>query len=84
MNMLRNKFFKWCASSLTGHLILFETFAGTPLYLWALKTMHEQDTLTAAAALKIGVLCMILTAIGAALLWYSFSSPMIKGRKERL
>jgi hypothetical protein len=84
VSILRNKFFRWCTSSLIGHLIFFETFAGIPFFAWALMTMYQQDTLTVAAALKIGLLCMVLIGIGAALLWYSFSSPLIKSRKDRL
>ncbi len=84
MSILRNKFIQWCASSLIGHLIFFEAFVGVPLFVWALMTMYQQDTLTVATALKIGLLCTVLVGIGAALLWYSFSAPLIRSRKDRL
>jgi hypothetical protein len=83
MSILKNKFFQWCTSSLIGHLIFFETFVSVPLFVWTLMTMYQQHTLTVATALKIGLLCMVHIGIGAALLWYSFSSPLIRSRKDR-
>jgi hypothetical protein len=34
--------------------------------------------------LKIGLLCVVFVGIGAALFWYSISSPLIKNRNGRM
>jgi uncharacterized membrane protein YbjE (DUF340 family) len=83
MSLLQNKLFKWGRASLVGHLVLFEMLAGLPLFLFSLITMFTQSTLTLVWALKIGLLCMVVVAIGAALFWYSISSPLMKQRGNR-
>jgi hypothetical protein len=84
MSLLRNGFFRWGSSSIIGHLVLFEVLAGIPLFLFALVTMYTQNTLTLGWALKIGLLCVVFVGIGAALFWYSISSPLIKNRNGRM
>jgi len=78
--VMRNRFFRWCSSSLKGHLTLFQVLCATPLSLWAILTMRSEGTLTVAWGLRIVLLCSVLCAIGAALFWYSFSKPLIKSR----
>ena len=83
MTILRNSFFRWCTLSLVGHLILFELFGAVPLFVWALITMYQERTLTAGTAIKMGLLAAVLVGIAAALVWYSYSSQVIKGRNNR-
>jgi hypothetical protein len=77
----KNGFFKWCGSSLKGHLVLIQILCATPLSLWAIVTMRSEGTLTIAGAFSIALLCSFLFGIGAALLWYAFSKPLIKSRR---
>jgi len=81
--VLRNAFFRWCTLSLKGHLIFFQLLGATPLSLWAILTMQSEGTLTLARGIRITLLCSVLVAIGAALLWYAFSKPLIKSRGEK-
>lgn len=81
--MVRNKFFKWGSSSLSGHLVLFEVTCATPLFIFALGTMYSEGTLTVVRALYMAIVCSALVAIGAALFWYTFSLPLIKRRGEK-
>src|SRR5258708_6413400 len=76
--VLRNSFFRWCTLSLKGHLIFFQLLGATPLSLWAILTMQSEGTLTLGRAVRMTLLCSVLVAIGATLLWYAFSKPLIK------
>jgi CHASE2 domain-containing sensor protein len=81
--MLRNKFFKWGSSSLTGHVVFFEVICATPLLLFALGTMYSQGRLTVISALYMAVVCSVLVAVCAGLFWYTFSLPLIKRRADK-
>jgi hypothetical protein len=78
--VLRNRFFKWGSSSLIGHLALFETTCGMPLFIFSVVTMYSERTLTIASALYMAFVCSVLVAVGAALFWYTFSKPLLKRR----
>ena len=80
---MRNRFFKWCSSSLRGHVALFELLCAVPLILWSLVTMRSERTLTTVQGLRITFLCVVLVAIGAALFWYAVSLPLLKSRSGR-
>ena len=80
--MLRNRFFKWCSSSLKGHLVLIQIICATPLSLWAILTMRSEGTLTIAWGFSISLLCSVIFGIGAALFWYTFSKPLIRSRRN--
>ena len=81
--MLRNRFFRWCTSSLRGHLIFFQLLGATPLSLWAILTMQSEGTLTLVNGARMTLLCSVLVGIGAAFVWYGFSKPLIKSRGGR-
>jgi len=81
--MLRNRFFKWCSSSLKGHLVLIQIICGTPLSLWAILTMRSEGTLTIAWGFSISLLRSVIFGIGAALFWYTFSKPLIRSRRNK-
>ena len=81
--MLRNRFFKWCSSSLKGHLILFQLLCATPLTLWAVFTMRSEGTLTVGLAIRATLLASALCAIGAGLFWYTFSKPLLESRSKK-
>jgi hypothetical protein len=81
--MLQNRFFKWCSSSLKGHLVLIEVICATPLSLWAILTMQARGTLTIAWGFSISLLCSVIFGIGAALFWYTFSKPLIRSRRNK-
>lgn len=83
IGIVRNKFFKWGSTSLVGHLVMFELLCGSPLLVWALSTMQSEGTLTLGSALRIGIICVGLVAVGAALFWYTFSAPLLKSRDGR-
>ena len=78
--MLRNRFFRWCTLSLRGHLIFFQLLGATPLSLWAILTMLSEGTLTLVGGARVTLLCSVLVGIGAALVWYGFSNPLITSR----
>jgi hypothetical protein len=80
MGIVRNRFFKWGAASLVGHLAMFELFCGSPLFIWALMTMRSEGTLTTGSALRVGVVCVGAVAVATALFWYSVSAPLKKTR----
>jgi hypothetical protein len=80
---MRNKFFKWCSSSLFGHLVLFELICATPLAVMFLFSMLSDGTLTIGRALYVFALCSVLFGIGAVLFWYTVSLPLIKSRRGR-
>ena len=82
-NLLRNRFSKWCSSSLKGHLILFQLLCATPLSLWAIFTMRSEGTLTVGSAIRMTLLSSLLCAIGAGLVWYIFSKPLIQSRSNK-
>lgn len=78
--MLRSKFFRWGSTSLVGHLALFELMCGMPLFFISVATMYSDRLLTMASALYMAFVCSALVAVGAALLWYTFSKPLLKRR----
>lgn len=81
--MLRNSFFRWCTLSLKGHLIFFQLLGATPLSLWAILTMRSEGTLTLGQGVRMTLLCSVFVGIGAALLWYGFSKPLLKSRGDQ-
>jgi hypothetical protein len=83
MGIVRNKFFHWGSTSLVGHLVMFELLCGTPLLVLALSTMQSEGTLTLGSALRIGIICVGVVAVGAALFWYIFSAPLLRSRRGR-
>ena len=78
--MLRNRFFKWCGSSLIGHVVLIQLICAVPLSLMFILVMASEGTLTVAWGLFVVLLDAVLFAIGAALFWYTYSKPLIKRR----
>ena len=82
--VLQNKFFKWCSSSLKGHLALFEVTCGIPLFLFSVLSMYVERSLTIASVLYMAVVCSVLVALGAGLFWYTFSKPLMKKRGAKL
>jgi hypothetical protein len=77
-------FLKWASSSLLGHLVLVEVVCSVPLCLVLLDLNYEDGTLTAGWALWIFSISALAGVIGAALVWYTISLPLIKRRKDRL
>jgi hypothetical protein len=80
MTILRSKFFKWCSSSLQGHLVLVQLMSATPLSAMFILIMYSEGTLTLGWGVFITALCSVLFGIGAALFWYIFSKPLVKRR----
>ncbi len=81
--MLRNKFFKWCSSSLIGHLILFQLICAAPLSVMFILMMSSEHTLTVGRAFFITAVSSVLFAIGAALFWYTLSKPLLSSRSKK-
>ena len=73
--------FKWGSSSLLGHVVVCEALFGVPMFLFALTSMHAENTLTISSALRLGILCAVMAAIIAVAFWYSISSNLTKRRK---
>jgi hypothetical protein len=76
-------FFKWASSSLIGHVALTEIFFSMPLFLVFLDANYDDGTLTLAWALYMALIWALLGVVGAALVWYTISLPLIKQRKDR-
>lgn len=81
--MLRNEFFKWCSSSLIGHLVLFQLICAAPLSAMFILKMSSEHTLTVSSAFFIAAMCSVLFAIVAALFWYTLSKPLISSRSKK-
>jgi hypothetical protein len=76
-------FFKWASFSLLGHIALIELFFSLPAFLVFLDLNYDQGTLTLSWALYIALIAALLGVVGAALVWYTISLPLIKQRKDR-
>jgi hypothetical protein len=81
--VLRNRFFKWCSSSLIGHLILFQLICAAPLSVMFILNISSEHTLTFGRAFYIAGLCSVLFAIVAVLFWYTLSKPLISSRSKK-
>jgi hypothetical protein len=80
MGIVRNRFFKWCTSSLLGHLVLMQVCFSLPLLAFFLPTIYLQGDLTVAWALYMVFASMVLGAVCAVIFWYAVTSPLIKSR----
>ena len=76
-------FFKWASSSLLGHVALTESLFSLPLFLVFLDMNYDDGTLTLAWALYMALIWALLGLVGAALVWYTISLPLIKQRKDK-
>ena len=76
-------FFKWASASLLGHIALTEMLFSLPLFLVFLDANYDEGTLTLAWALHIALVAALFGVVGAALVWYTISLPLIKQRKDR-
>jgi hypothetical protein len=82
-DFLANRFFKWAANSLKGHLVLFGLTFGTGESLLGLYENYTQGTLTFSWGVWVVFVSVALGAIGGALVWYTITSPRIKRRDQR-
>jgi hypothetical protein len=81
MGIFRNKFFKWFAKSLIGHIVFLELFFG--LSAWALETMRAEGTLTAWQTFRVALITAALSFLMAGLFWYTVTLPLIRSRNSR-
>ena len=80
MGIVRNRFLKWCCSSLPGHLVLIQVCFSLPLSAFFIPTIYLQGGLTVAWALYMVFACMVLGGVCAVMLWYAVTLPLIKSR----
>lgn len=78
-----SRFFKWGSSSLLGHIVLSEVFFTTPLSIMFFYSNYTEGELTVSWALYIAFMGALLGVVGAMLLWYLVSLPLIKERGGR-
>ena len=76
-------FFKWASSSLLGHVALVEVFCSVPLCAVLLDSNYADGMLTVAWALWIVCISCLAGGVGAVLIWYTISLPLIKQRKDK-
>jgi hypothetical protein len=84
MNIIRNSFFKWCSSSLIGHLVLFEIAFGLPLLLVFSWQSYQEGTPTVGWAFWLVFVWAVCAAVGAVAFWFTLSVFLIKRRDKDL
>jgi cytochrome b561 len=80
--MSPRKLAKWCASSLIGHLVLWELLCAVPLTAMFIATMLSEGAFTFGWTIFIATLAAVLFGIGGALFWYTLSTPLIARRNR--
>jgi len=68
--------------SLRGHIALSEVAFGLPGFLIFLYQDYSQGTLTLAWATYLAVLWTSLAVVGAAILWFTVTLPLVNSRKR--
>jgi hypothetical protein len=75
-------FFKWASFSLLGHVALSEVIAALPFFLVMLFLNYSEGTLSLEWALWIFGVSVVMGVVGAVLIWYTISLPLIKRRNN--
>jgi hypothetical protein len=76
MNLLKR-----ASSSLLGHIALIETLFSLPMFLYFLVQSYAEAELTVSWGIYLAVVWASFGVVGAALVWYSVSLPLIRRRE---
>jgi hypothetical protein len=71
------KIIKWCASSLVGHIVLFEALVSLPSFLALSLSNYQAGTLSTEWALWIALLSAIEGVVIAVPIWLLISRPRL-------
>jgi hypothetical protein len=77
----RQPFLKWASSSFFGHVVLCELLFSLPLALVFMDLNHADGKLTPSWAFYLVVVWALLGMVGAALVWFTISLPLLKRRQ---
>lgn len=81
--MARHKFLKWCSTTLAGHLVLFALPFWLVMSAIFLIVNYLDGTLTFSWAINIVLTSLVGGVIGAVLVWFTLTSPLIKATSQR-
>jgi hypothetical protein len=78
--MAIRKFFKWCVSSLPGHIVLFALTFSVPMLIAGLTLNYMDGTLTWDWAPYIALYCALGGFAVAVVIWFVLTSPLLRRR----
>jgi hypothetical protein len=81
--MARQKFLKWCSTTLLGHLVLFALPFWIVMSVIFLIANYVDGTLTVAWAFYILWMGLLIAVICAVLVWFTLTSPLIKATNQK-
>lgn len=73
-------FLKWGATSLLGHIVLFELFGSLPLAIIIGTIEHSAGTMSFARVLRLIVTSSLFGPFCALPLWYLVTGPFLRAR----
>lgn len=81
--MARQKFLKWCCTTLPGHLVLVALPFWIALSITFLLTNYLDGALTVSSVLRIVSTCLVGGIILAVLIWFTLTAPLIRATNQK-